>query len=357
MNNTLLIGPLPEPVTGLSIANEYALSTFTLSNQRPYYINTSSKQFSEKLGRFNMLSLLNFSICYLEIYKIVFARKIYYTPGQTFFGILKYAPFIMFSKLLGKKLIVHIHGNYLDEQYKLLKGIKKKVFFKLIAQSDKGIVLSNSLIHNLTSFLPAEKIYVLPNFYNKQLTEQPVEKTFSELKICYLSNLMNEKGIFFLLEALEELNAKGVSFNTTIAGRIEQSQQEILLNKMSQIEGLIYKGLVRGEEKSQMLQEANVFVLPTFYRMEGLPISIIEAMATGNVIITTDHGAIPDLVTEGENGFLIKKKSADAIVEKLLFIAENPSKAKEISNNNILKAKSSFTSEKFSEKLLNILDA
>ena len=91
--------------------------------------------------------------------------------------------------------------------------------------------------------------------------------------------------------------------------------------------------------------------------MEGLPISIIEAMATGNVIITTNHGAIPDLITEGENGFLIKKKSADAIVEKLLFLVENPSKAKEISNNNILKAKRSFTSEKFSEKLLNILDA
>jgi glycosyltransferase involved in cell wall biosynthesis len=168
---------------------------------------------------------------------------------------------------------------------------------------------------------------------------------------------MNEKGVFFLLEALEELNAKGISFKATIAGHIEQSQQEILLNKMSQIEGLMYKGLVRGEEKSQMLQEANVFVLPTFYRMEGLPISIIEAMATGNVIITTNHGAIPDLITEGENGFLIKKKSADAIVEKLLFLVENPSKAKEISNNNILKAKRSFTSEKFSEKLLNILDA
>ena len=106
-----------------------------------------------------------------------------------------------------------------------------------------------------------------------------------------------------------------------------------------------------------MLQEANIFVLPTFYSMEWLPISITEAIATGNVIITTDHGAIPDLVTEGENGFLIKKKSVEAIVEKLLFLAGNQSKAKEISNNNILKAKNSFTCEKFSEKLLNILDA
>jgi glycosyltransferase involved in cell wall biosynthesis len=353
----LLIGPLPNPLTGLSIANELALKTINPTGNPLLSINTSPRSFSEKLGRFNLMSILHFSLNYLEIYKIFYVSKVYYTPGQTFFGILKYAPFILVSKLFGKKLIVHIHGNFLYQQYKLLKGIKRKVFHKLIAQSDKGIVLSNSLLHNLTSFIPLKKIYVLPNFYNRQLIEQPFEKSFSELKICYLSNLMTEKGIYVLLEALEELNAKGISFTAKIAGHIEQSQKKTLLDKMSQIKGLTYKGLVRGEEKGRMLQEANIFVLPTFYSMEGLPISITEAIATGNVIITTDHGAIPDLVTEGENGFLIKKKSVEAIVEKLLFLAGNPSKAKEISNNNILKAKNSFTCEKFSQKLLNILDA
>ena len=356
-NKTILIGPLPNPVTGLSIANELALSTLNPTGRPLLSINTSPKHFSEKLGRFNLISLLHFTLNYLEIYKIFFVSKVYYTPGQTFFGVLKYAPFVLFSKFLGKEIIVHIHGNYVAKQYEKLDGLQKRIFRKILSYSNKGIVLSKTLHNNLSPFIAKENVFVLPNFYNKQLTEQPVEKAFSELKICYLSNLMNEKGVFFFLEALEELNAKGISFKATIAGHIEQSQQEILLNKMSQIEGIMYKGLVRGEEKSQMLQEANVFVLPTFYRMEGLPISIIEAMATGNVIITTNHGAIPDLITEGENGFLIKKKSADAIVEKLLFLVENPSKAKEISNNNILKAKRSFTSEKFSEKLLNILDA
>ena len=217
--------------------------------------------------------------------------------------------------------------------------------------------MSKTLHGNLSPFIAKENVFVLPNFYNKQLTEQPNEKSFSELKICYLSNLMNEKGIFVLLEALEKLNAKGISFKATIAGHIEYSQQERLLNKMSQIEGLIYKGLVRGEEKRQMLQNANVFVLPTFYKMEGLPISIIEAMATGNVIISTDHGAISDLVTEGDNGFLIKKKSVDAILEKLLLLAKEPKVAKKISANNIAKAKKNFSDKKFSKGLLNIIHA
>jgi len=356
-NKTILIGPLPNPVTGLSIANELALNTFRPQSKPPLFINTSPKHFSETLGSFSLINVAHFALHYLKMYKVFFAKKVYYTPGQTFFGVLKYAPFILFSKVMGKEIIVHIHGNYIAKQYDQLNGLRKIIFRKLLSLSHKGIVLSKTLQHNLSPFIAKENIFVLSNFYNNQLTKQLVDKSYSKINICYLSNLMEEKGIFFLLDALEELNAKGISFNATIAGHIEQSKKKMLLRRMDRIKGLTYKGVIRGEGKKKLLQQSNVFVLPTFYKMEGLPISIIEAMATGNVIITTEHGAIPDLVTENENGFLIKKKSADAIVEKLLFIAKNPTKAIEISKNNTLKAKKSFTSENFSEKLLKIIHA
>lgn len=355
-NKTILIGPLPTPLTGLSLANQQALKAFS-KTQKPAYINTSPRDFSENLGKFNIISLLHFSLSYLKSYKIFFADKVYYTPGQTFLGVLKYAPFILLSKFLGKELIVHIHGNYVCEQYNQLNSFKKRIFHYLLSLSNKGIVLSEALTNNLTPFLPPDNIFVLPNFYNKSLTEQPLNKTFDKLNICFLSNLMNEKGIFYLLDALSELSAKGISFEASIAGHIEQSQRDKTLDRMKQIKEVTYAGVVTGEAKRKLLHKANVFVLPTFYKMEGLPISIIEAMATGNIIITTEHGAIPDLVTENENGFLVKKKSADAIVEKLLFIAKNPTKAIEISKNNTLKAHKNFTSEKFSEKLLKIIHA
>ena len=353
----LLIGPLPDPVTGLSIANELALSTLNPTGKPLLSINTSPKQFSEKLGRFNLISLLYFTLNYLEIYKIFSVNKVYYTPGQTFLGVLKYAPFVLFSKLLGKEIIVHIHGNYVAKQYNQLNGIKKRIFSYLLTLSNKGIVLSEALVHNLTPFLSSNNIFVLPNFYDESLMEKPLNKNFDALNICFLSNLMSEKGIFFLLDALSELSAKGILFKASIAGHIEQSQKDKILNRIKQIKGVTYKGIVRGEAKRKLLQEANVFVLPTFYKMEGLPISIIEAMATGNVIITTNHAAIPDLVVEGENGFLINKKSVDQILEKLLFLANEPKKAKEISVTNMAKAKNNFCSKKFSQRLLEIIHA
>lgn len=217
MNKILLIGPLPDPVTGLSIANELALSTLNPTGKPLFSINTSPKHFSEKLGRFNLISIFYFILKYLEIYKIVFVNKVYYTPGQTFFGVLKYAPFILFSKLMGKEIIVHIHGNYIAKQYNQLNGLRKIIFRKLLSLTHKGIVLSKTLQHNLSPFIAKENIFVLSNFYNDQLTKKLVDKSYFKIKICYLSNLMKEKGIFFLLDALEELNAKGISFNATIA--------------------------------------------------------------------------------------------------------------------------------------------
>jgi len=151
MKKILLIGPLPNPITGLSISNEYVLKTFRTA-YKIKVINTSSKHFFEKLGKLNLLNAFNFSLKYAMLYKIIFSDKVYYTPGQTFFGLLKYAPFILLSKILGKELIIHIHGNFIYTQYNLLQGFKKQLFYSLINLNDKGIVLSNSLRHNFDLF-------------------------------------------------------------------------------------------------------------------------------------------------------------------------------------------------------------
>ena len=53
-----------------------------------------------------------------------------------------------------------------------------------------------------------------------------------------------------------------------------------------------YIGIVNGKAKKNLLEWGNVFVLPTFYKMEGQPISILEAMATKNLVVTTNHAGI-----------------------------------------------------------------
>jgi glycosyltransferase involved in cell wall biosynthesis len=80
-----------------------------------------------------------------------------------------------------------------------------------------------------------------------------------------------------------------------------------------------------------------VFCLPTYYPYEGQPISILEAYATGCVVVTTEHSGIPEVFTDGVNGFAVKPRSADSVRQALELIARDPRRLVEIAvaNRNV----------------------
>ena len=113
MKKTLIIGQFPYPVKGISLSN---LTLYKGLKKRGYkvdYINTESND--NKIGiNFGSFSFkkLSFIKNYLYLYKVFSNHNIYITIGITFFGVVKYAPFIILGSLLNKNLIVHLHSNY-----------------------------------------------------------------------------------------------------------------------------------------------------------------------------------------------------------------------------------------------------
>lgn len=87
---------------------------------------------------------------------------------------------------------------------------------------------------------------------------------------------------------------------------------------------MTYHGIVGGDKKRELLRMCDIFCLLTSYPNEGQPISILEAMGNGMVIVTADHAGIPDLVTDGVNGIVVKKETINpsAIYDQLLRIKE-----------------------------------
>jgi glycosyltransferase involved in cell wall biosynthesis len=88
-------------------------------------------------------------------------------------------------------------------------------------------------------------------------------------------------------------------------------------------------GYMRGKEKAQALVNADIFILPTYYR-EGCPISLLEAMAAGLPVITTTVGGIPDIIIDKKNGILLKSHTPDAIEQGIRKMLKNTRKRKKI---------------------------
>jgi glycosyltransferase involved in cell wall biosynthesis len=363
MKTILLIGPIPEPTTGVSLANKVVLENLLEKN---YFnvdtINTSFNKFDESLGAFSFSKLFFYLKLNFFAYKIFKADIVYITPGQTFFGVVKYALFILLSSLLGKELITHIHGNHAGKEYSLLKGLKKRVFKMLLSRTSKGIVLSESLTSNMSSFIKDENIFVLYNFVEDYLfpsAEYVKEKLKLEAKpkIIFLSNLMEEKGIFALLEALKTLESEGFEYEAKIAGNIDESNKEKVLKYFESLNNTSYCGVVRGQEKKDLLLWSNTFILPTWYSMEGQPISILEAMATANVVLTTNHAGIPDIFKESVNGFYVHKNDPLSITNSIKQVFNNKDKAKAIQENNFKEAKEKYRVKSFIDNAVSIFRA
>ena len=357
MQRILMIGPFPDPISGVSLANQVVKDILIQENKfKVQIINTSYPYFDEKVGKFSFQKFFFFLSLNFKVFKVFKNQIIYITPGQTFFGITKYTLYILIASIFKKELIIHVHGNHLGKEYELLRGIKKRLFYYLNSQFTKGIVLSDSLKNNLIPFVKEESIFSLPNFAENYLFETENNKDYDEMRVVYLSNLMKEKGIISLLHALKEMEGLGgVLYRAKIAGNIDDDSATEIQNLISELQNCEYIGVVKGEEKKELLNWGNVFVLPTFYKMEGQPISILESLATGNVIITTKHAGIPDIIQDGVHGYFVKKNSSSSLAESLLRLYKNKDEIKRIGLSNKRYFLNNFTISIFRNKLLEIL--
>lgn len=355
----LIIGPFPEPINGCSIANETLLRQFKLESHISVdFINTNSKNISsENVGQFSLSKVFSFIKTYKEIFSINKADVVYTTPGQTFFGIVKYMPFYFYCLLFRKPYIIHIHGNHLGNEYKSLQGFKKWFFSLFIKRASVGIVLSNSLKGNFEGLLNPKKIFIVENFAQDEVVKRTeMVKPKDRLRLLYLSNLMEEKGILDFLDCLILLKNAEILFEANIAGKIEDESEDIINNKFEELQGLItYHGVVSGQSKIDLLEKSNIFILPTYYRMEGQPISLIEAMATGNIIVTTNFSGIPDIISE-DNGYFVEAKNPKSIFEVLVEINQKLDKSiDKYSSVNTDYVKLNFTESQFSSKIFNVI--
>jgi glycosyltransferase involved in cell wall biosynthesis len=135
-------------------------------------------------------------------------------------------------------------------------------------------------------------------------------------RLVCVGRLCKQKGQLLLVEAVARLTAKGVDFELVLAGdgelrsEVEASIGRHALQKQVRITGWLSGGQVRKE-----ILAARALVLPTF--AEGLPVVIMEAMALRRPVITTYVAGIPELVKNGENGWLLAAGDVDELVAVL----------------------------------------
>ena len=197
---------------------------------------------------------------------------------------------------------------------------------------DKFIFLSDSLANEAKFFLPTHKITVAYNPVDKEIICSQAEilqkiskkNKRSELSICYISNMIESKGYNDVAKACLILKEKRFSrFKMNFIGRWNNLKDEkrfeefILSNNLDKYVNYIGKITDRNVLK-EILLNADIFILPTYYPQEAQPRSIIEALNAATPVITTNHASIPEMVTDKEQAIFVDKQSPSQIADAIL---------------------------------------
>ena len=233
-------------------------------------------------------------------------------------SIIRDSPLILFAKLLNKRMVIHLHGGEYLESENIPAWIKKLLKLILSGKAPK-IVLSPIEKEIVKMKFNCLNIEVLPNCIDLTGAKNfiRINSGDPQLKLLFIGRIVLRKGIEYIFQALLILKKKEIPFKFILAGT--GPDEDIYVKKFSELlqSNFEFKGIVSGDNKTELLKECDVFLLPSIYG-EGLPISLLECMSYSLVPIVTDNGSMKYVVKDGENGILVNKESsveiADAIV-------------------------------------------
>ncbi len=234
--------------------------------------------------------------------------------------------FIPFVRLFGKKVLLQTHG--LDWKREKWNKVAK---FVIRFSTQLGIRLS----HQIAS-VSLEEVEYFQNHYNKHVYHLPNGITDPEptsdiyeiekyqIKpakyILFLSRLVPEKGCHFLIDAWNNLNPQLKSeYKLVIAGDTQYKDKYYYSLKEHKSQDIIFTGFATGELKRQLLSHAGLFVQPS--TIEGMPISVLEAMGYGIPVITSNIREIRDIVIDKE--LLFEAGDSESLNKILSLVLKN----------------------------------
>lgn len=361
----LFILHIPPPIDGAAMVGQY-IKNSTIINEHfdADYINLSAAFDLKEIGKFNAAKFNVIWNILKEVLGILRTNKYdlcYMTLTAKGPGYYKDFLVVVLLKLYKSKIIFHFHNKGVAQSS---KNWFNHILYKFVFKNTQSILLAPTLYKDIQKYVPENKVYICNNGIPKiELTSFNTSATKDASDFCkflFLSNMMEEKGVFQLLEACAILKAKNLKFQCDFIGGWSDVPEADFKHKIKLL-GLQNEIRLHGkkydEEKIKFFQNADVFVLPTYYHNECFPLVLLEAMQFALPVISTPEGAISEIVLENETGILTKQKDVIALANAMEFMLKNPKERLKMGTLGQIRYNKLYTLHTFEERMSAILKA
>ncbi len=204
------------------------------------------------------------------------------------------------ARLAGRRSILHLHGSRFHAWAEGGSRLRAMAVRRVFGWPDAVIVLSESWRDRVCGFSGRCDGMVVPN---PVIVPKEPSQAVGTRSVVFLGRLGERKGVYELVGAIGRLREQGVVAKWTIAGDGEVEHVRQLVESRGLSETIAVPGWVGRQEVAELLRTHGVFCLPS--KDEGLPIALLESMASGLACVVTPVGGIPELVEDGVNGLLV----------------------------------------------------
>ncbi|MGB5944043.1 MAG: glycosyltransferase [Leeuwenhoekiella sp.] len=363
----LFIMHVPPPINGASVVGQNIMNSTCLNTSfDAEYINLTTAFSLDKIGKYGTgklftlakiqrkivkaLSQTDFDLCYMTL-----------TAGGS--GFLKDVFIVSLLKFYKKNIIFHFHNKGIS---KFSGNSRHDRLYRYVFKNTKTIQLSPLLYDDISKYVAKKDVYFCPNGIqeDKNMSIDKVQVVYDEkvakpVNILFLSNMMEEKGVLDLLQACKILNRDKLKFKCHFVGAWSDITEEFFYKTVSELnlkDKIQAYGKMYGNDKDSFLDEADIFVLPTYYHNECLPLVLLEAMSRKLPIVSTKEGAIPDVVIDGQTGILFEQRNIHSLASALKHLMSSQELRIQMGHRGRERFEANFTLEIFESNLCDILN-
>ena len=230
------------------------------------------------------------------------------------------AVFITVADWLGQRVVTHFHAGDFDHYYEQQSNLGRRFIQTGLRRSHKLIAVSQAAAQRLRQLLPDADIVMIPNGIKTQEFAPIVRERDGYVRVLFVGGMGKLKGENDLIQALGLAAKRAPQLRISLLGHGAEGVATLCdeCGIHSHIEHL---GPVPHAERAQFFRNADIFVLPSYG--EGMPMAVLEAMAAGLPVIATHVGGIPELITHGAEGFLIRPGDIQDLAERIVRLAND----------------------------------
>lgn len=353
----------PPPIHGQSVMSQLLIEG-SYSKIRLHHVRMAFSNDIQEVGVFRWKKIIHLMKIFFQIIRLRFqtgSSILYYPPASpNKVPFLRDCVLLIGTRWLFRRTVFHFHANGLCDFYPTLPVIFKRLFQWAYNCPTLSIAISQNGTRD-GEFLKSKKTVVIPNGIPdaRALPKVSIDKPDKKPVILFCGMVSREKGVGILLEASLLLRDRDVPFQCQVVGRAASVAEQKLFEDFLQLHQLDREvqltGSLHGAEKWNAFARADVFCFPTFYSAEAHPLVAIEAMMCNLPVVASHWRGLPDIVVDGETGYLVPPHDAEATADRLQLLLENRSLRDHMGQAGRKRYEEHFTIDKFRNSMESAL--